>query len=241
MEKKFFFICGCPRSGTSALWKLFSFHESIAIGLERYILKCIPRFTITEDDFKEENFFTLKDQETHFNPLQPPSYYSELRKRYKNCTVFGDKTPQLYIRYDELNKTFNKPTILFIFRNILDVAHSYQTRFLNPDDSWSKDYTVAIKEWNVSLARTFNAVNNGESSIHILEYEKLFFEDFDFSNIFDALELEQSINFDSGYHTLKEETIHLDNSRSIAFTSQQKKEILSKANIALYKKLIELS
>ena len=34
------FLSGCPRSGTTALWKLFASEPKIAMGLERFKNRC---------------------------------------------------------------------------------------------------------------------------------------------------------------------------------------------------------
>ncbi|WP_405196631.1 sulfotransferase [Zarconia navalis] len=33
---KFLFVCGCPRSGTTAIAKLLNYHSKVILGMERY-------------------------------------------------------------------------------------------------------------------------------------------------------------------------------------------------------------
>lgn len=240
-DPRYLFLCGCPRSGTSALWKLFSAHNKIALGLERYILKSIPSFELSKQDFSFKNFFKFKPGETHFSMLTPPEYYEQLKQSYNSCTVFGDKTPQLYIRYKELWQAFDKPVIVFIVRNILDVAQSYQNRYNDPKDNWSKDYRVAIKEWNVSLSRTFNAIHQENLPIHILEYEKVYNNDEIFKSIFNALQIEPDVSFENRYLQLVNQNKALESKRVIYLNSSQKKHILLTAKLNLYKQLVSVT
>ena len=43
MQKKFLFVCGCPRSGTSYFHSLLAPHPAIALGLERFNLRMFDR------------------------------------------------------------------------------------------------------------------------------------------------------------------------------------------------------
>lgn len=49
MQKKFLFVCGCPRSGTSYLHALLAQHPAIALGLERFNLRLFARTLMPAD------------------------------------------------------------------------------------------------------------------------------------------------------------------------------------------------
>ncbi|NEP86465.1 MAG: sulfotransferase [Okeania sp. SIO2C2] len=67
---KYLFVCGCARSGTTAITKLLNAHPLIAIGVERYkhyakqdlIHKLSPAL------FKLSVFFDIREEQTNINP-----------------------------------------------------------------------------------------------------------------------------------------------------------------------------
>jgi len=186
---KYLFICGCPRSGTTALWRTISGHEKIAVGVERYIHRMIPKFTLTQEFFTKERFFNWKKGDTHFPGPEHSPYYAELEPRYEACSYFGDKVPPMYVNYETLFENFPEAYVIFIFRNIFDVAQSYLNRLDNPKDGWKKDHTVAVKEWNTSLGKTLQLKRKG-AKILCVEYEEIFMDEFDLGTICNPLGLE---------------------------------------------------
>ena len=108
MKRNYFFICGCARSGTTALWRLVSAHQEVAVGVERYLRMARPnKFLLSEDLFEESRFFDLHDTNSKSLPSgKNGKYYQDLKSRYNNCKIFGDKIPRLYDYYTELNAAF---------------------------------------------------------------------------------------------------------------------------------------
>lgn len=193
MRRKLF-VGGCPRSGTSALWRLLSSHPSIAIGLERYIDRVIPEFQLGESYFDKERFFTLEEGDTHFPDLEngrPGKYYKELKDRYDDCQLFGDKIPMLSKRYSEIFSTFPNAAVLYIFRDIHDVTNSYDLRFNGNhafEVKWEKDWQQAISDWNFSLSETLKYINKGYRIIFV-NYRDIYYADFHFPRLFKLLGL----------------------------------------------------
>ena len=105
-------------------------------------------------------------------------------------TYVGDKIPRLYERYQDLALAFPSARVVFMTRNLVDVAKSWKARANDSDDTlWppSMDVNEAIRQWNESHHTTLAAID--EMDIFVLRFEKLF-ELGDISPLFDFLDLE---------------------------------------------------
>lgn len=190
MERRFLFICGAARSGTSALWGLVSSHPKVGIGVERYIVRALSNEFISPELFEKERFFSVEQGDTFYADLQAfHPRYAELERRYDDCVYLGDKVPRLYEHYERLWQTFNKPKIIFIVRNVLEVAASYQRR-AKEGKHWSerRDYRSAVTDWNRSLAET--RAHMRDKNILVVEFESIFRDIAYGRRVFDYLELD---------------------------------------------------
>lgn len=244
MNKSFFFICGCARSGTTALWRLISAHPEIAVGVERYIGLLQPGYALSKDLFDEERFFNLQPKDTHFKNLtegRAGKYYEELKNRYRQCQLFGDKIPPLYNYYKETQDAFGDVKILFIFRNIFDVAQSFNER-AKGGINWlaSKDYTAAVSHWNKSLMETLNYIKAG-GNVLCLEYEKLFWGGLNQGVIEKYLGLNESVEFAEQLKLLVNEATELDKKRESLLNTPQKQYIMHHAHFRVYKQILDIS
>jgi len=228
-DKRFLFICGCPRSGTTALWRIFSSHKEIALGCERFILKVMPTFQLSKKDFTSKNFFTFKEKR-----IDIQNYYNELESNYEDKNIYGDKIPHLFLDYYSLFNEFENAQVIFIMRNILDVAESYNNRLNDINDVWSKNHLNAIKEWNISLARTFQAIEQGYK-IKVIEYEDIFLnESNQLSQILQSLNINQDDTFLNALKRTRKRAVELEKKRVLTLSSMIKREILNQSNIKLY-------
>ena len=238
----YLFICGCPRSGTTALWKTVTGHKEVAIGVERYIKKSIPKFKLTSKDFQKENFFTYKEGQTHFPDLTSAGYgkyYEELAPRYEDCKYFGDKTPQLYTQYEGIFSAFPEAKVLFIFRNIYDVAQSYINRKNNPKDGWQKDHKKAVEEWNESLKATLTALKKGRDILSI-EYEPFFYDDDFQGELFNYLDLKTNLQYRINFKNVKIMANRIGNKRQNLLNEEERAYIDKYANFDAYQQLQEV-
>lgn len=195
-QKKFLFICGCPRSGTTALWEIVSSHERIALGCERYN-NLYQKFEIERDLFDEHRFFDIRKGDTFYESIYEKAgnpaivnNFLNLPKYYNSCLYYGDKFPFLYDYYSLIYTKFPNCKIIFIIRNIFDVANSYLRMAMNGMTLWPKtrNAKVAIKEWNSSLQSTIGYRH--KLHIHIVRYENLFYKREDFEDLFKFLDLD---------------------------------------------------
>lgn len=185
-EPEFIFICGCARSGTTAITHLLNSHPEIALGMERYKFFLRDKISdkITPELFKEENFFNIKDNETNISPkkdnekLAWTTLYNSLKEKYKLRKITkGDKCPNYFYHYTSLDKNFKNKKFVFILRDISDVACSFNARAENPNDkNWppERDYKVAVKEWNDSIILSLKQAEINPENFILVEYERLF-------------------------------------------------------------------
>jgi hypothetical protein len=120
-ERQFLFVCGCARSGTTAL---------------------------------------------ALRSVGPPD-------RIRGARIVGDKQPRFFAVYDHRQAVFPSAKIVFIARDIFDVAASYKRRLLKPDNRrWTWDAARAAVDWNQAIANTLAV--RCQAALHIVEYEKIF-------------------------------------------------------------------
>ena len=68
MHKKFLFVCGCPRSGTSYFQSILAWHPAIALGMERFNLRLFAG-KLLPSDFERERFFRMEAGDTWYDDL----------------------------------------------------------------------------------------------------------------------------------------------------------------------------
>lgn len=169
----FLFIAGCPRSGTTALTNLLNEDNRLILGVERY--KFNGR-NLHPELFTEERFFDLKRNETN---IIMPDYYAILKQRWHSgCAVYvGDKVPGYYTRMAILLKNFPGSKILFIYRNALRVASSFNVRAQANKPVWpeSKNYRKAVEARNRSLelVRAIKCRPDGHR-VFLIKFESFF-------------------------------------------------------------------
>src|SRR5579885_3627992 len=231
MNKGFLFICGCPRSGTTAFWELMIAHPGIVLGVERYVLLSYEKMRIRPSLFEKSKFFELETGETFYPNLSEFNRYYDLAwERFADALWLGDKIPPLYQDYDGIEANFENAHILFIVRNIIDVAESYQRRASNPDDkTWNPtwDYRRAVHDWYTSILATQNLLDlaGRRTKLAIISYEELFLQTAELRPIFDWLELDIPESVHTKYDGLLRRSQQLDGQRGSNLTSSQRQYI----------------
>lgn len=237
------FVCGCPRSGTTALWRLLTRHPKIGMGVERYINKVDGHFIeLTADLFEKERFFSLQEGDTHFPDLTSGGagkYYADLESRFEACEWLGDKMPILYKNYHGLFYRFPNAHVVFILRDVYEVATSFEMRLRAPKDNWDHDYKDAVKKWNESLKKTLAYKKKG-ARIFCIDYDELYYNDYDLEKLFHSLELDCFKQLWTFYKNEKIFAQRLIDKRKEILTEDQKKYILEHADFNTYKELNKL-
>ena len=173
------FVCGTPRSGTTAVARLLNTHEDVVLGIERYK----TRLLLAEDNdvveglFSRERFFRYEPSDTNidFNRI----YVNDMaraRRKFDDAAYIGDKVPRLYRRLDFLDARFPDCRIVYVLRDPLHVAMSWQARATAHDDSWppDNDYRQAVAEWNESATMALQAIGSLGSRFMCVSYDRVF-------------------------------------------------------------------
>lgn len=185
------FVCGCPRSGTTAMWRLLTASPEVVLGVERFGNRFFKSGGLRPELFEEERFFKLVEGDTFYEDLDAfSSYYATARGRYGQAAVVGDKIPKLYERLEDVSARFPGARIVFMFRNVLDVAASYKRRAQDPDDAtWRADLDVgaAVVDWTRAIAQ-FKAFRSA-IEIKPVCYESIFTRPDDLDSLLDFVGL----------------------------------------------------
>jgi hypothetical protein len=140
----YFFIVGCPRSGTTMLASLLDKHTKIAVPPETHFFDQTVK--IHELDYKLNHHDLIKDLENNFRIQDIEIDYNDFTEffvtnyesTYKGLfqalsdyyinknqkSIFGEKTPNHLLHIDEILKLFPHAKIILIVRDGRDVVMS---------------------------------------------------------------------------------------------------------------------
>lgn len=234
------FIAGCPRSGTTALRNVISIDKDIFIGMERYYFRAALNYSLSPDLFEKDRFFDLRNGDTFWNDL---NVYAGGQGSFAGTTFRGDKIPKLYRHFDKLFNSFTNCRVLFIYRNIIDVAASYNARARNEQDKlWSRqqDYRVAINDWNESLNFCIAGIHSGYSILPIC-YERFFSSQEQLLSLYHYLQIPPKPEVLSSFNGFINKSADLTSSRKDSLMPEEKAQILLEADFSAYRLLMSNS
>lgn len=244
MYKNYLFIAGCPRSGTSALARLIGNHSKVVMGMERYGHLVLPNnFSLSESHFKPMRFFDMREGDTFYDNFDNfHKWCPDIREKllHRHLDYVGDKRPDLYLVLDELFREFPTAKLLFIYRNVFDVAESWQKR-AEEGVVWprEKNYKRAVESWSLSLNSVLSSPYL-KNQIVCVRYEDIFNENVDISPLYDALNLSFDDRSREAYTYALNVARSLRSKKSPALlTSENLEYIRERADFAAEKKMDE--
>jgi len=188
--KKYLFIGGVGRSGTSSLIEIIGSHPLIVLGLERYNkLFRKQDYLITKSHFEKERFLNIQEGDTFYIDFNRFRIHKDIDVKWDNAVYVGVKYPRITLVYEETEQALGDFRIIYIYRNIFDVAESWNRRLVERA-RWprQRDYKKAVSFWNNSLQVTKNLIDNRENII-CLRYEDIYFTQKTIAPVFDWLRL----------------------------------------------------
>ncbi len=241
--RRFLFICGCARSGTSALTTLVDAHPEISVGMERYLSRFLTGKGLTPDLFEEDRFFSVEQGDTFYNNLEfAKPLYKSLRSKWQRSLVVGDKIPKLYTRYDHVFQNFPDARIIFVSRNLIDVANSYKRRAEDASDQeWSENRGagVAINDWNDANSLTLDAIERHPGRIYVLSYESLFLEHRGLDELFDFIGLKPGSDVSAHFEKQLRISKKIIANRSETLNETEKLAVCLRADTDSFRRLID--
>ena len=171
------FIMGLGRSGTTALVETFCAHPRVALGIERY-KRWTPEFELTPAHFTAARFFDFSDGLTNIVPESDArwrEHYERMAAKWEGAAYVGDKLTR--IRARRIWATLPDARFVFVVRDIASVAHSWQVRARDDEDSgWSAtaDARASVVRWNRSLRQIERAVSEHPELTMVVEHGDFF-------------------------------------------------------------------
>ena len=176
MGKRFAFITGCSRSGTTALTRLVNRHPRVAIGFERFNRRA-GAGELSPELFEAERFRRFDSADSHHTGWKGDEIREPVLEKIATAEVVGDKLPQLIGRMGQLSR-FHDPAVIFILREPYAIAKSFDRRARNPKDKWSdgRDFRRAIKEFNAAVQDAEELIRSNTYRHYVIAYETFFLE-----------------------------------------------------------------
>jgi len=154
--KRLLFVCGTPRSGTSALAQLLNTSPNVVLGIERYrallVALCRSPPHSAGDPIralfsKDRLLGAMRPEDTKPFPL---AQKGDAEAKWNHATYVGDKVPFLYRHIESLARACPDARFVHIVRDPYQVAASWQRKADDPDDAWPKtnDAAAAVIRWN---------------------------------------------------------------------------------------------
>jgi hypothetical protein len=183
LEKRFLFIGGCQRSGTTALARYLNEHAALLITEERYKGK-LEHADVTPDLFTFEKILDVRPEHTNKGPKNLAylkRYHSELlaRKDETKLRWVGDKNPGYVNSMEVLAENNPGAHFIMIYRPIEEVVESWQARSRNPSNQWlyGKDgFRLGVETWNKAQRNTRKYLQSDlKQRILLLHYHDFFY------------------------------------------------------------------
>jgi len=170
--KRFLFVVGVPRSGTTAAARILNHHSRILLGIERYKNLC-GRKTVSTDFgqhlFERDRFHNVQPEDTNI----PQHWGPDPDAIFARALWIGDKVPNLYMNLDIVADRFQGSLMFCLIRDPHQVAASWQARAASGKGDWpaSNDYMRAIAAWNKANRRLLEFKRLLPDQLHFLSYE----------------------------------------------------------------------
>ena len=186
------FVCGVPRSGTTAMATLLNGHPLVCIGMERFHP---PLRRLCPPLFEKERFFD-------FDPGANHRLYRRMAEKWDGAGIIGDKIPLLFKAMPLVRKRFPDAKIIYMLRNIEAVACSWNRRAFDDADTWPayQSFRPSVLLWNRANRVIARQVRQNPDAILIICYERFFSgDDAELARLCSFLGVEQAAELTAMY------------------------------------------
>jgi len=228
------FVCGAPRSGTSAMHQILTQDRRLVLGFERFGSYLNEEFG--PHLYTKSRFFDFEvDPRDHGRDR--PYYRDVASPGFESALYLGDKIPLLYLAYQQVHSVFPQAKYIVLLRNIFDIANSYEARRRNERDAWTFGVPHAVEHWNTLVS--FLAIQQTNPRILMVLYEEFFGGTRGLQRIYDFLELDPPSDIEALHRGMVAETARRAERRSSMLTEEDKLHIMRGAKFGLYQMLLE--
>lgn len=239
INKRYLFIGGVGRSGTSSITEIVGSHHRIVLGMERYNkLFRKQEFLIKPLHFEKERFLNIQPNDTFYSDFNKFRVHKEIPQKWDNALYVGVKYPRFITVYEDVKCTLGEFKLIYIYRNIFDVTESWNRRLIEAN-RWPKnrDHKVAVSFWNNSLLATQKLMNQ-KKDIICVSYEDLFFTEKSIEPLFSwlGLDLDKKV---SEVLARKRKIAPEKKAKKGHLSTEQKEYIEQNARFDLYEKFNE--
>lgn len=236
---KYLFVCGAPRSGTTAMWKFLAEDKNIIMGVERYG-NLFFKEPLTKNLFEKKRFLDIQEGDTFYSELVTFNpYYKDLNEKFDTSEIVGDKIPLLFKYLDGLFREIPEARVVIMLRNIIDLASSYEDRAGNPkDNTWSenKKTAEAIEDWRDSLKAIKNWID--DKRVKVVVYEDFFHGDLPLEDLYDFIDLELNQDAIDRFKSVKARASDLEGKRERKLDLDAVSKICENAPFGLYREIL---
>lgn len=241
-DKKYLFVVGCPRSGTTALGLLLAQNPMILMGIERFGHRAFKNnFSISPELFESDRFCDFREGDTFYSGFDfAPKAYADVVGKLTTATWRGDKIPMMFDTLPELFGVFgSQAKVIFIFRNIFDVAASYNARRNNKNDNWHKGTSDAIKDWNHAIS-AYRKSTAKDQIIPVI-YENFFSSPDIARKLHEKLGIANDDMTEELVKAMFKRSEVLESERARALSRDEVMEIMLKSNFGGFREIVEIS
>jgi Sulfotransferase family len=241
------FITGTSRSGTTTMANFMRCDSRILMGREKHN-NLIQNNELSENLFSKERFcFGFSSEDSHHS--NEDSYYPQSAIHYHTAAYIGDKFPNLFEYYDDLFRVFPRAKIIYMIREISDVALSFEKRAIesqelkkygeyNSNRMWPIDrgYKAAVNEWNESLERTKSFI--GDERFFIVNYSDLYQNENCLFSIYEFLDLKYTAQTQADWNHFSNERRMIEGKKTGTLQKDQLAYVMKHSNYEDYNKLL---
>lgn len=168
--KKYLFISGAPRSGTTALTRLFNTVPNVHIGMEFFKKAPNP----AAGDYLGPGMFSAAEIASVLAGRPQPFIDGQIA-RFGDAEIIGDKHPHYHRVFDRM-AVFPSVLNVFIYRAPRDVAKSFDAWYRIPDNNWNLPGYMGLRYFMQAGKNLIEAQRKAPQAYLVVRFEKLFLD-----------------------------------------------------------------
>ena len=181
-EKKFGFVCGCPRSGTTGTIRLLNCHPRIAATNERYAKLVRQKGALQKEHFVTDRFIQFDEKDCGHGGFENEATREGLKK-WAAADIVIDKVPHVTHVFREAER-LKADFVIVIVREPYGIARSFEARrkraASGEDLTWNtkNDFARAVDLFNETVRQVRLAMSKTDQErgfpLMVVDYDDLY-------------------------------------------------------------------